>query len=324
VSPAVADPAPIPAGAERAELPARTFTDHPDSTAVSTSTVTRSTRGEDGRRQTVHAIGEEAGARVVAVAFHDYETDTTWSLHGGEWFHAASTIKVPVLLGVFGAIHAGELEPESRVHVRNRFLSAADGTPYRVGSGRDANAEVHQEIGRTMRISELARHMIVTSSNLATNLLVDVVGIDRIRKTLQDLSLSDGIELRRGVEDERAFDRGINNRVTADGLLRVLRVMEERRAFTPDASERMLDILHAQEFRSGIPAGVPADARVANKTGEISTEAHDAGIVYLADRAPYALVVLTSWERESTSGRRDAIARISRAVFERLTGAEDG
>jgi beta-lactamase class A len=290
---------------------------------VATETANARGSGENDLRDAVHAIGDEAGARVVSVAYHDYETDVSWSYRGGEWVHAASTIKVPVLLGVFGAIHAGDLEPESRVHVRNRFLSAADGTPYRVGSGRDANAEVYRQLGRTMRVSELARHMIVTSSNLATNLLVDAVGIERIRATLHDLNLDDGIELRRGVEDERAFDRGISNRVTADGLLRVLRVIEERRAFSPDASERMLEILHAQEFRGGIPAGLPPDARVANKTGEISTEAHDAGIVYLPERAPYALVVLTSWEPDAGSGRRDAIARISRAVYGWLTGAGD-
>lgn len=280
-------------------------------------------RGDDGLREAVRTIGKEAGVRGLAVAYHDYETRTSWSYRGDEWFHAASTIKIPVLVGVFGATHAGEMEPESRVHVRNRFVSVADGSAFRVGSSRDANAEVHRMIGRTMRVSELARHMIVTSSNLATNLLLDVVGIDHMRRTLKELNLDDGVELRRGVEDERAYDRGINNRVTADGLLRVLRLIAERRAFSPEASERMLEILHAQEFRTGIPAGLPSDARVANKTGEISTAAHDAGIVYLPDREPYALVVLTDWEADVTGGRRDTIAGVSRAVYRRLTGAAD-
>jgi beta-lactamase class A len=290
---------------------------------LATGTVKAPKRGDDGLREAVRSIGEEAGVRGLAIAYHDYETRTSWSYRGDEWFHAASTIKVPVLVGVFGATHAGVMEPESRVHVRNRFLSVADGSAFRVGSGRDANAEVHRMIGRTMRVSELARHMIVTSSNLATNLLLDVVGIDHMRRTLKELNLDDGVELRRGVEDERAFDRGINNRVTADGLLRVLRLIAEQRAFSPEASERMLEILHAQEFRTGIPAGLPSDARVANKTGEISTAAHDAGIVYLPDREPYALVVLTHWDPEVTAGRRDTIAGVSRAVYRRLTGAAD-
>ena len=85
-----------------------------------------------------------------------------------------------------------------------------------------------------------------------------------------------------------------------------------------EASEDMLEILHAQEFNSGIPAGLPESARVAHKTGEISTVAHDAGLVYLPDRQPYVLVILTSWERER-GGRHETIARISEAVHEELT-----
>jgi beta-lactamase class A len=273
---------------------------------------------EETLRSTVREAAEKAGARSVAVAYHDYDTRTGWSYRGDEWFHAASTIKVPVLLGVFAAIQRGELALNARIHVRNRFLSAADGTSYRVGSSRDANAAVHAERGRTMKVRDLVRHMIVTSSNLATNLLVEVVGIEAIRRTLAELKLDDGVDFRRGVEDERAFEAGINNRCTADGMLRVLRAIEEGRALGREASEQMLQILHAQEFRSGIPAGLPEGAKVANKTGEISTVAHDAGIVYLPGRQPYALVVLTEWDAQRTGGRSDTIAAISRAVFRRL------
>jgi beta-lactamase class A len=273
---------------------------------------------EETLRSTVREAAEKAGARSVAVAYHDYHTRTGWSYRGDEWFHAASTIKVPVLLGVFAAIQRGELALNARIHVRNRFLSAADGTSYRVGSSRDANAAVHAERGRTMKVRDLVRHMIVTSSNLATNLLVEVVGIEDIRRTLAELKLDDGVDFRRGVEDERAFEAGINNRCTADGMLRVLQAIEEGRALGEEASEQMLQILHAQEFRSGIPAGLPEGAKVANKTGEISTVAHDAGIVYLPGRGPYALVVLTEWDAQRTGGRSDTIAAISRAVFRRL------
>jgi beta-lactamase class A len=268
-------------------------------------------------RHKVEEIAGEAALSAVAVAYHDYETRTEWSYHGERWFHAASTIKVPVLLGVFGQIHEGALELHSRVHVRNRFVSVADGESYRVGSSRDANSAVHAAIGQTLTVAELARHMIVTSSNLATNLLVELIGVDVIRATLDELKLP-GVEFRRGVEDEAAFDAGINNRVTAEGLLQSLRLIAEERAFSPELSREMLDILHAQEFRGGIPAGLPEGTRVAHKTGEISTVAHDAGVVYLPDREPYALVVLTEFEAEGGS-RTEAIARISRAVYDQVT-----
>ena len=269
-------------------------------------------------RDTILRIGEDARASAVAVAVYDFEHHTTWSINPARWFHAASTIKVPVLLGVYDAIEQHRFDPISRVHVRNRFISVVDGRPYRVPRSSDANAEVQAAIGRMMTVHELAEHMIVTSSNLATNLLLDLVGIEAARASLARLHVS-GIDLRRGVEDESAWEAGINNRVTAAGLCETLRLVEEGKAISADASKAMLDILHQQRFRSGIPAGLPEDARVAHKTGEISTVAHDAGIVYLDGRDAYVVVILTEWAPD-VNARQETIARISRAVYEYMTG----
>jgi beta-lactamase class A len=263
----------------------------------------------------------KAGAQAIAVSISDLETGVRFHYHADRWFHAASTIKVAILVGVYGAIHRGELLPQSRVHVRNRFLSAYDGSPYRVRVDRDANSEVHSEIGRTLRVSELAEHMITSSSNLATNLLLDLVGLDVLQRTLDHFGL-EGIDLRRGVEDELAFEHGINNRVTANGLVGLLELIGEERAFNPALSRQMLEVLHGQHFKSGIPAGLPRDARVAHKTGEISTIAHDAGLVYLPNRKPYALSVLTEWE-PSKGGRSATIAAASYVAYAALIGERD-
>ncbi len=269
-------------------------------------------------RKQIEAIEKESGATALSVALHDAETGFELHYNAERWYHAASTIKVPILLGVFAAIDRGDLLPHSRVHVRNRFLSVVEGVPFRVESGRDANSAVHGAIGKMMRVDELAYHMITTSSNLATNLLLGVIGPESVNETLRELDLDDGLELRRGVEDELAFEHQINNRVTADGLLRVLVMLAEGKAFSPALSRRMMDILHGQEFNQGIPARLPKGARVAHKTGEISTIAHDAGVIYLPKRKPYALVVLTEWD-VSTTGRSRTIAAISHSIYEFLT-----
>ncbi len=263
----------------------------------------------------------KAGASAMGIAMSDLETDATFHYHADRWFHAASTIKVAILVGVYGAVHRGELLPQSRVHVRNRFLSAFDGSPYRVRLDRDANPDVHREIGRTLRVSELADAMITTSSNLATNLLLDLVGLDVLQRTLDGFGLH-GIDLRRGVEDEKAFQNGINNRVTANGLVGLLRLIGEERAFSPALSRQMLGVLLGQRFNSGIPAGLPRGARVAHKTGEISTIAHDAGLIFLPNRKPYALAVLTEWE-PSIGGRSATIAAASYLAYASLIGAAD-
>jgi beta-lactamase class A len=263
------------------------------------------------------ALERSSGARALAVAMYDTETRVSFRRHADRWFHAASTIKVAILLGVYASIHHGWLLPHSRLHVRNRFRSAVDGHPFRVAADRDANSEVHGAVGKMMRISDLALHMIATSSNLATNLLLDLVGLDTVQKALDELHV-DGIDIRRGVEDERAFERGINNGVTADGLVGLLRLIAEERAYSPDLSREMLGILHAQEFRNGIPARLPPAVRVAHKTGEISTIAHDAGVVYPPDRKPYVVAILTEWAPDA-SGRKQTIADVSHAVYELLT-----
>lgn len=277
--------------------------------------------GGKSLRRNVARLASDAGAEAVAVALHDYERGAHARIGADRWFHAASTIKVPVLLGVFAAVEAGALELRSRVHVRNRFLSVIDGQPYRIEAGRDANAAVHAAVGKTMKVSELASHMIVTSSNLATNLLIDIVGLDSIRRAVRALGLS-GVDLRRGVEDETAWRQGVNSRVTAAGLCGALRLIEERRAVSEQASTQMLEILQAQQFRGGIPAGVPEAARVANKTGETSTTAHDAAIVYPPDRKPYVVVILTEWQPDR-SGRQALIVNLSRTIYEHLATGED-
>ena len=274
----------------------------------------------DSLASRIEEIAQEIGGEALAVSLYDYETGIEWSRLGDRWFHSASTIKVAVLFALFGAIDSGRFTLDSRLHVRNRFLSMLDGTPYRVSASRDADRVVHESIGRTMRVEELARQMIVTSSNLATNLLVDLVGVEQAQQMLLRYSIS-GIALARGVEDEKAFDASFNNRVTANGLVNLMRVIKDGRGLLPESARTMLDILFAQEFRSGIPAGLPAvvrqQARVANKTGEISTAAHDTGLVFLPGRQPYALCVLTETE-SGTNNRMERVARVSGVVYDWL------
>jgi beta-lactamase class A len=276
------------------------------------------------REREILELSREAGAMAVAVSYRDLETGESGAVEGDRWFHAASTMKLPVLLGLYDAIERDSLRENARLHVRNQFTSLADGRYFRVSSSRDGNQAVHRHVGRTMRVRDLARHMIVTSSNLATNVLVELLGPEGIRGTLERHGI-EGFEFQRGVEDDRAWAAGISNRVTANGLATLLEAVAEERAVSAAASREMLEILHDQEFVSGIPAGAPGGARVANKTGEISTVTHDAGIVYVEGRRPYVLVVLTEWSEEGDAGsRRSLIADVSRLLLSDLLEAADG
>jgi beta-lactamase class A len=262
-------------------------------------------------------IKEQHGLERLGIAFYDSETTTQWSYNADAWFHAASTMKLAVLLGVYRQVVRGEMADDEPVHVRNKFLSIVDRRPFKLEISRDGDPEVYANLGRTMTVRQLAYHMITTSSNFATNLLVDVVGVDTIQAALRELGI-EGVSVLRGVEDQAAFDAGLNNEVTANGLMKLLRLIAEGRAFSPEACADMLEILLDQRFNRGIPAGLPREARVAHKTGNISTVDHDAGIVYLASRNPYVVVILTQFATEA--GRGPAVAAVSKDIFRCLAG----
>jgi beta-lactamase class A len=268
-------------------------------------------------------LEEVSASAPAAAALYDYQTRTYWSYDSGRWFHAASTIKVAVLACLYATLEARDLTPWHRLHVRNRFFSAADGKPYRILASRDADAEVYASVGRTMRIGDLARHMIAVSSNLATNVLVDFIGVAAAREILEAAGV-EGVDLVRGVEDDRAFEAGIVNRVTADGVLRLLCGIFEGRFASAAHTSEMIEILCTQAFNSGIPAGLPpairAVARVGHKTGEISTVTHDVGLVFLPGRPPYVLVILTETPGH-VAERFEPIARVSARAFDRVAAA---
>jgi beta-lactamase class A len=262
-------------------------------------------------------IKEDHDLVNLGIAFYDAETTLQWGYNADHYFHAASTMKLAVLLGVFRQVDRGELALDAPVHVRNRFISIVNQEPFMLDLGHDADPDVYGQLGKTLPVRELAYWMITKSSNLATNLLVDVIGIGTVQQALDELDI-DGMRILRGVEDQAAFEANLNNEVTANGLLKLLRLIAGGKAWSQEASDEMLKIMLDQQHKSGIPAGLPKAARVAHKTGNISTVHHDAGIVYVDGRKPYVLVILTQFAADR--GRGTAVAEVSRDIFAALAG----
>lgn len=255
---------------------------------------------------------------TVAVAFTDLETGATLERDAGVVMHAASTMKVPVMLALFEAIDRGELRLDQPVPVRNSFRSIVDGSEFTLLREEDGDASLYDSVGQSLPLEELMRRMIVRSSNLGTNLLIELVGAPRVMDLMRRLGAND-IRVLRGVEDEKAFEAGLNNVTTARDLMIVMNAIAEQKAVTPAASAAMVAILRAQEFREKIPAGVPPGVVVANKTGSITRISHDAAIVYPPGRAPYVLVVLTRGYQDGNDASK-IIASISKAVWDSVAG----
>lgn len=257
-------------------------------------------------------IAQEPGAQV-GLAYIDLGTGDTLFLNADSSFHAASTMKVPVMIELFRRAGTGSFRMNQGLLMVNQFASLVDGSAYSLDVGSDSDSTLYKRIGDRVPVDTLLRLMITRSSNFATNTLITLVGGEAVTRTMRELG-AQRIQVRRGVEDGKAFEAGLNNTTTARDLAIILRAIEEGKAAPPAATREMLGILLAQEFNEKIPAGLPSGVKVAHKTGEITAVSHDAAIVYPPGRKPYVLVVLT---RGITDGAKSSklIADISAIVY---------
>ena len=236
-------------------------------------------------------VSAEPGAQV-GLAYIDLASGDTLFLNADTSFHAASTMKVPVMIELFRRANTGSFRMDQGLLMVNQFASIVDGSPYSLDVGSDSDSTLYRRIGQRVRVDTLLRLMITRSSNFATNTLITLVGADAVTRSMRSLG-AQRIQVLRGVEDGKAFEKGLNNTTTARDLATILRAVQEGRAGSPAATQEMLAILLAQEFNEKIPAGLPPGTRVAHKTGEITAVSHDAAIIYPNGRKPYVLVVLT-------------------------------
>jgi beta-lactamase class A len=225
----------------------------------------------------------------VGVAFRTLDGKAEWYFRADEPFHAASTMKIPVLIELFHQVREGKLKLDDPLVVRNEFHSLVDGSIYTLDPADDSEADLYKAAGQTRTLRQLCELMITVSSNLATNLLIEKLGVENIRATVHSLH-ADGMNVMRGVEDGKAFAKGLNNTTTARGLQQLMDAIALGEAVDADASRQMIEILERQKFNEGIPAGLPAGTRVAHKTGEITKIHHDAAIVF--GPRPFVLVIL--------------------------------
>ena len=253
----------------------------------------------------------DASGADVAVVMETLDGNERLSIDPDASFHAASTMKIPVMIELFRQANAGVLSLDEPLTIKNEFHSIVDGSVFQLSEGDDSDAEVYKAVGKTMTLRELCEAMVTVSSNFAANLLIERLGAKNIQATTDRLGAT-GMHVLRGVEDQKAFDKGMNNDTTARALAVLLVKLADGHAVSPKADAEMVDILKRQHLHDAIPAGLPDGTVVAHKTGNITKIHHDAAIVY--GNRPYVLVVLVRGiDDEKTSAA--LIASISREVW---------
>jgi beta-lactamase class A len=255
-----------------------------------------------------------ASGADVAVALRTLDGQIELLIQPDVPFHAASTMKVPVMIELFRQAAEGVIPLDTPIAVRNEFHSIVDGSVYKLSEGDDSDVDVYAKVGETMTPRQLCEAMITVSSNLAANILIEKLGAENIQRTVHAMG-ADGMKVLRGVEDDKAFEKGLNNATTARSLLVMLTKIAQGAAVSPIASRAMVDMLSRQRFRDGIPAQLPEGTRVAHKTGNITKIHHDAAIVY--GPRPFVLVVLVRGiEDQKVSG--PLIAAIARTAYDAI------
>ena len=253
-----------------------------------------------------------AGAVIRVTAFRLDQRGPRVAINEDSVVHAASTMKVPVLIALAQAADRRRLQLDDEMQLENRFTSIVDGSVYSLSKSDDSDDSVYDRVNQRTGLRWLATRMITHSSNLATNALLTIVAADSVTAMTRTLGATK-MMVRRGVEDTPAFRAGLNNTTTSHDLAALLAAIATDRAASPAACAWMREVLLAQAFNTAIPVGVPPGTRVAHKTGEITRVEHDGAIVYPAAGAPYVLVVLTSGIDDRTQAHA-LIADITRLV----------
>jgi beta-lactamase class A len=251
---------------------------------------------------------------TFAVAFESLDGHGSFFRNEKIMFHAASTMKTPVMIEVFRQSKEGRFSLDDSLLVKNEFRSIVDGSSYQLDLKDDSDDSMYEKLGAKISIRALLRQMIIVSSNLATNLLMELVGAQNATATMRSLGASD-IEVLRGVEDGKAFAKGLNNRTSALDLLVLMKAIAQEKAVDSAASKEMLEILLDQKFNELIPALLPPSVRVAHKTGNITGVEHDSGIVLLPDGRRYVLVILSKDLKDVDAGKK-VIALVSRRLYD--------
>lgn len=257
---------------------------------------------------------------TFAVAFKDLQSGNQFSINGDEIFHAASTMKTPVMMEVFKQVNQGRYALTDSVLIKNEFKSIVDGSLFSLDSTDDSDPELYKQIDTKQTLSSLMERMIDMSSNLATNLIIELVGAKNVNTTMEKLGVKN-LKVLRGVEDQKAYDLKLNNVTTANDQLILYEKLAKGKFINKHSCKEMIEILSKQKHNEMIPAYLPKNILVAHKTGSITGVEHDGGIIFLPNGHKYILILLSKELVDAKAGI-ETLANISKIVYQYVSGSK--
>tara|TARA_B100001013_G_C24606869_1_gene441393 strand:+ start:622 stop:1503 length:882 start_codon:yes stop_codon:yes gene_type:complete len=265
-------------------------------------------------KKIISKFNDETGN--FALAFKNLDDGKEILINENEIFHAASTMKTPVMIEFYKQLHQGKLSLEDTLQIKNEFKSIVDGTMYKLSEFDDSDKNTYNKLGQYYSINNLIYEMITISSNFATNILIDYIGANNVTKSMKEIGALN-IDILRGVEDIKAFELGLNNTTSAKDLLIIYEKLAKGKIINNKSSAIMIDILKDQKYDDIIPKYLPKDIEIANKTGMITGVHHDSGIVFLKDGKKYIIIILSKNMSDMESGT-EMMAKISELIYKTL------
>ena len=265
-------------------------------------------------KKIISKFNDETGN--FALAFKNLDDGKEILINENEIFHAASTMKTPVMIEFYRQLHQGKLSLEDTLQIKNEFKSIVDGTIYKLSEFDDSDKNTYNKLGQYYSINNLIYEMITISSNFATNILIDYIGANNVTKSMKEIGALN-IDILRGVEDIKAFELGLNNTTSAKDLLIIYEKLAKGKIINNESSAIMIEILKDQKYDDIIPKYLPKDIEIANKTGMITGVHHDSGIVFLKDGKKYVIIILSKNMSDMESGT-EMMAKISELIYKTL------
>tara|TARA_B100000745_G_scaffold286400_1_gene222307 strand:+ start:591 stop:1472 length:882 start_codon:yes stop_codon:yes gene_type:complete len=265
-------------------------------------------------KKIVSKFNDETGN--FALAFKNLDDGKEILINENEIFHAASTIKTPVMIEFYRQLHQGKLSLKDTLQIKNEFKSIVDGSMYKLSEFDDSDKNTYNKLGQYYSINNLIYEMITISSNFATNILIEYIGANNVTKSMKEIGALN-IDVLRGVEDIKAFELGLNNTTSAKDLLIIYEKLAKGKIINNKSSAIMIDILKDQKYDDIIPKYLPKNIEIANKTGMITGVHHDSGIVFLKNGRKYVIVLLSKNMSDMESGT-EMMARISELIYKTL------
>jgi beta-lactamase class A len=256
--------------------------------------------------------------KTTSVAVQDLETGRDIFINADVMMHPASTMKVPAMMEVFRQAEAGLFSLDDKIIINNSFKSIVDRSEFNLSVVDDSETTLYPRIGEIETIRELNRLMIVRSSNLATNILMELVSTARIDAFIKELGITD-VNVIRLIEDNKAYRLNMNNTFSARGTTQMMRLIAEGKVISKEASDEMIEVMLGQEFNESIPALLPSGVQVAHKTGWTGDFFHDTGIVFPPNRKPYAISLFThGFPEDDENQAHGCMAEVSRMIYSEL------